>query len=247
MISVSWISEFIYCPLKLYLKQVVGEDVETPAMTLGNMHHELRRGYDEITKRNLWQIEENMSIKEIREVLYHDIPELVDNISYNYQEIALIDFMDRRVCDSLKEDLKLDSWALALKIKKIMKSSGINSLEVADILFPACLLEFQLKNKDLSLKGKVDKIELLDGHYYPVEIKSGRPPVKGVWKNDALQIAAYALLIEEEFKKEVLVGFVDYVQIGDRRTVVLNDPLIEELSTVLNEMHSILNSEYVPE
>lgn len=31
MISVSWISEYTYCPLKLYLKHVVGEDVETPS------------------------------------------------------------------------------------------------------------------------------------------------------------------------------------------------------------------------
>lgn len=217
------------------------------AMTLGNMHHELRRGYDEIIKRNLWQLEENMSIKEISETLYQDVPELVENIFYRYQETGLMDFMERGICKGLKDDLKLDTCLTALKVKKIMKWSRKSSLEVSELLFPSYLIEFQLKNKDLHLKGKVDKIELLEGHYYPVEIKSGRPPAKGVWKNDALQLAAYALLIEEEFKKEVLVGFVDYILIGDRRTVVLNHSLIDELSAVLNEMHSILNSEYVPE
>ena len=247
MINVSWISEYSYCPLKLYLKQVMGEDEETPVMTMGNIQHELRRGYEEITKRNLWHLEEHMSVKEISEILYQDVPELVEHISDKYRETGLMDFLETGTCISLKEDLKLDSCLTALKVKKIMKWSRKSSLEVADILFPSCLIEFYLKNKDLQLKGKVDKIELLEGHYYPVEVKSGRPPVKGVWKGDALQTAAYALLIEEEFKREVLVGFVDYVQIADRRTVVLNNPLIEELYTVLNEMQSILNSEYVPE
>lgn len=74
MISVSWIGDYTYCPLKLYLKQVMDEDRESHNMALGRMQHEIRRGFEEITKRNIWGLKEDMSFREIREALFLDVP-----------------------------------------------------------------------------------------------------------------------------------------------------------------------------
>lgn len=226
----------------------MGEDVETIYMTIGNMQHEARRGFEEITKRNIWGLKENMDIKDIREALFEDVPQLIERVFDKYRDLDLIDTQQHSLmCENLKENLQLESCIMALKVYKILRWTDRTGLEIVDMLFPASLIEFSLENQELNLRGKVDKIELLDGYYYPIEIKSGKPPLKGVWKSDALQIAAYAILIEEEFKKEVPVGFVDYLQIGDRITVPLNNPLREELFTVLNEINSILDGNCVPE
>lgn len=251
MINVSWIADYSYCPLKLHLKYVVGEEGETYFMALGKMQHELRRGFEEITKRNMWGLKGDMDIREIREALFEDVPQLVDGIFHKYQDRDSSDHEDSRhrlqTYEDLLEDFRLESCFMAFKVKKILRWTGKPHLEVVEMLFPASLAEFSLENRELNLKGKVDKIELLEGYYYPIEFKSGKPPVKGVWKSHALQIAAYAILIEEEFKKEVPVGFVDYLQIGERRTVIFNNPLMEELFNALSMMNSILEGGYAPE
>lgn len=231
----------------MHLKHVVGEEGENIFMILGKIRHEVRRSFEEITKRNMWGLKEDMDIREIREALFEDVPQIVEQILYKYPDLNSDEEVFHQMYEDLLEDLRLETCFMAYKVKKIMQWSGNPCLEVVDMLFPACLMEFKLENRELNLKGKVDKIEMLEGYYYPVEIKSGKPPVKGVWKSHALQIAAYAILIEEEFKKEVPVGFVDYLLIGDRRTVIFNKNLMEELFTVLSEMNSILEGDYAPE
>ena len=59
-----------------------------------------------------------MSIKEISEVLYQGVPELVENIFYCHQETSLLDSSEIETCEDLKEDLLLDSCLMALKVKR---------------------------------------------------------------------------------------------------------------------------------
>ena len=53
MIRVSSISEFIYCPAKTFLNQTQDNDIQTREMINGKLVHEVRRGYEEITKHTL--------------------------------------------------------------------------------------------------------------------------------------------------------------------------------------------------
>lgn len=43
------------------------------------------------------------------------------------------------------------------------------------MLFPPLLIEFSIEDPELNLRGQLDRIEIVDGSYYPVEIKSGLP------------------------------------------------------------------------
>lgn len=46
-VSVSNISEYIYCPLKLYLKYDHGEYIQTQDLITGKLVHEVRRDFEE--------------------------------------------------------------------------------------------------------------------------------------------------------------------------------------------------------
>lgn len=63
MIAVSSISEFVYCPAKMYLNQFQGIEVQTNQMIHGKFVHEVRRGYEEITKHTLAENEEYICLK----------------------------------------------------------------------------------------------------------------------------------------------------------------------------------------
>ncbi len=248
MIRVSSISEFVYCPAKSFLNHVDGNGTQTHEMMHGKLVHEIRRGYEEITKQNVWRIKENIELENIFSTIFEEIPPFIEKISKKYSDKYEMDHSSLKgMCSDLEDDLKLESQFLSLKIKKILNTTSKRGNEIAEMFFPQSLLEFSLKNEDLNLIGKIDKIEVINGIYYPVEVKTGLPPSKGVWLADALQIAAYAVLMDYELNKEVLVGFVDYIKICERRPVVVNSILHNKLFGVLDDMITMFEKQEIPE
>ena len=247
MIRVSSISEFVYCPAKMYLNCIQEDNIQTHQMVQGKVIHEIRRGFEEITKQNVWRIKENIELEHIFEILFDEVPQFIENISKKYASKYEMDSTLNDLCSDLEDDLKLESQFLALKIKKIMNTTKKRGNEIAEMFFPQTLLEFPLQNGELNLSGKIDKIEVINGIYYPVETKTGMPPSKGVWLGDALQIAAYALLLDYELNKEVLVGFVDYTKICERRPVVINSILHNKLFGVLDDINTMFEKQEIPE
>lgn len=247
MISVSTISEFVYCPFKVHLRYVEGYKIQSPSMLMGKLYHEVNRGYEELVKRNIWSLNKKMDLEEVSLNILEGVSEFVKETSQKYWDPELMDdneFEDAK--SKLESQFKLDSLIIAIKTKKIL-NTGKSPVEILDMLFPPSITELTLENSEMGLRGKVDKVELGEGIYYPVEIKTGFPPVKGVWQADELQITAYSLLIEEELKKEVLVGFVDYLQIRERKTVVVNSILREKLFETLSQLQSLLYEGDFPE
>ncbi|AEG19155.1 CRISPR-associated protein Cas4 [Methanobacterium paludis] len=248
MINVSSISEYIYCPVKSYIKHTERLDIQTTPMITGKLVHEVRRGFEELIKRNMWSVNEKMEIRDIFESLFEDVPEFVENKIQRYHDARLIDLeTKKKICRDLKGDVELDSWTVAIKTQKIIRKTRKTGADIVDLLFPPLLLEFSIEDSELNLRGQLDRIEIVDGVYYPVELKTGVPPVKGVWKSDAIQIAAYAILMEQEFNKEVPVGFVDYMGAGQRMPVLVNTSLRNDLVNVLEDMKSMFKNGEIPE
>jgi len=248
MIKVSSILEFVYCPAKMYLNHIQEGEVQTPQMIHGKIIQEVRRGFEEITKRNMWNIKENMEIEDIFNILFDEVHQFIEKTSKKYSGKDGINhstFND--LCSDLEDDLKLESQFMALKIKRILNATKKRGNEIAEMFFPQALLEFPLQNEELNLSGKVDKIEIINGIYHPVEVKTGMPPAKGVWLADALQIAAYAVLMDYELNKEVLVGFVDYIKICERRPVVVNSILHQKLFGVLDDINMMFEKQEIPQ
>ena len=129
---------------------------------------------------------------------------------------------------------------LALKAKKAMNILDKDGMEIVEMFFPNCMYSYLMKDKQLDLIGICDKIEIIDGKYYPISFKSSKPPLKGTWDSDAIELAANAILIEEEFDTEVFVGFVKYSKIDDKRPVIIDMNLRKGLFSVLNEVKEII-------
>ena len=117
---------------------------------------------------------------------------------------------------------------------------------IKDMFFPNSMYSYLLKDSQLELIGICDKIEIIDGKYYPISIKSSNPPLKGVWDENAIELVAYAILIEEEFDTEVYVGFVNYEKIGDKRPVIMDVNLRKGLFEVIREVKEITENKKLP-
>jgi len=77
--------------------------------------------------------------------------------------------------------------------------------------------EHTMVSEKLSLSGSVDKLIRAGEEVIPCVIKTGKCPEYSVWKSDRVQLAAYAMLIEEEFETTVKRGFVEYIRTAEFR------------------------------
>lgn len=87
-----------------------------------------------------------------------------------------------------------------------------------------------LSSETLGVTGVLDVVEEKNGEQYPVETKHGSAPRDDngnptAWDNDAVQLCAQALLMEEAFGKPVPRGFQFYAGSRERVEVRFTDAL----------------------
>jgi CRISPR-associated exonuclease Cas4 len=87
--------------------------------------------------------------------------------------------------------------------------------------------------------GKADVIEERDGELYPVEHKKGK---RGQWTNDALQLCAQALCLEEMTGRNVEKGYLYYAATGRRQEVVFTSELRKQTLATIAAVRQLIES-----
>jgi CRISPR-associated exonuclease Cas4 len=100
-----------------------------------------------------------------------------------------------------------------------------------------------LRSAKYGLIGKSDLIEEQDGRMYPVEYKRS---AKGEFDNDALQVCAQALCLEEMTGKAIAEGYVYYAHSHQRVLVELDEALRQETLATLAVVRSLLSTGKMP-
>ena len=101
-----------------------------------------------------------------------------------------------------------------------------------------------LRSHRYGLVGKSDLIERESDRFYPVEYKRGR---KGEWDNDALQVCAQALCLEEMTGCAVTTGYIYYAQTYQRQAVEIDTALREEAIATIAAIAALVQSGEVPQ
>ncbi|HXG53735.1 MAG TPA: CRISPR-associated protein Cas4 [candidate division Zixibacteria bacterium] len=102
---------------------------------------------------------------------------------------------------------------------------------------------FWLDSERLGLSGRLDLlIETTDG-LFPVDFKwtTGKPH-----RNHVFQLCAYALLLEDRFRRPVTKGFVYLIPADDAVVMNLTEDLKERTRTLLGEMRRMIVTEEMP-
>lgn len=101
-----------------------------------------------------------------------------------------------------------------------------------------------LKSDRYGLIGKSDLIEESDGQLYPVEYKRGQ---RGEFDNDALQVCAQALCLEEMTGRAVTQGFVYYAHSHQRQLVEISPELREEAIATIAAVRTLIHTGTMPQ
>ena len=241
--SISSIKTHMYCPMKLYIQNHIDVE-ENKDYQLAIEIKKLKIDIQDLIQKNMRKIKKEMELTEIESILSENIEPYIESTTDSIKSMDL--GIDNNQITEILNDAHFNIKITSLKIKQAMAILDKHAFEIIDMFFPNCMYSYLLKDTQLELIGMCDKIEIIDGKYYPVAIKSSNPPIKGVWDQDSIELVAYAILLEEEFDTEVFVGFVEYEKIDDRRPVVMDVNLRKALFDVMREVKEITDNKKLP-
>jgi len=250
MLPVSILTSFEYCKRKLYLQYVLKfrEPIRYPLL-LGTIKH--------LVYENVNNSEEEI-IKEIIE--YTVLEEITAKFEKRYAEII------REIVSAKREGLKLvnldsndvfkKNWQFFKRIADLRAKSVFDFIQkyhvfgqdLWKILTPKIQSEIDVVSESIGLKGRIDQIEIYKpDKILPVELKTGSMPKEGVWPGHKLQAGAYAMLLEEKFNISIHEIDIFYIDHAERRKLVMNSFLKQEIVDKIEDVKSLLDSKELPD
>ena len=151
-----------------------------------------------------------------------------------------------RLKEELNDEINLTLKILTLKTSQAMKTLNRDGDKLRNTFFQSCMYNFLIRDIGVGLIGVIDKIEVENGKYFPILLKTSNPPLRGVWDGDRMEVIANAILVEEEFHTHITVGFVDYLKIGERRPVVIDSTIRKKFFKMLKNINKIVENGEIP-
>ena len=100
-----------------------------------------------------------------------------------------------------------------------------------------------LNSERYGLIGKADLIESEAGELFPIEYKRGH---KGEWDNDAIQVCAQALCLEDMTGKTITKGYVYYAQSHQRELIEITEVLRHETLATIEQVKQLIETGKMP-
>jgi CRISPR-associated exonuclease Cas4 len=141
----------------------------------------------------------------------------------------------RYVSFKMKKGREKELRLQRLQKRRTLKSFGMKLGEVQTNVV--------LTSERLRLTGKLDMMVVQGVQRLPVEIKFTHGPAR---LNHRLQLAGYAMLIEEVFGTVVPVGFVMRLPDDEVDTIEIDDSLRELAKQTINAIRSTISTESMP-
>lgn len=101
-----------------------------------------------------------------------------------------------------------------------------------------------VRSNCLRLSGAVDLVVEGDNELVVVDFKTGRD---ATWDNHRVQVAAYALMAEERFRKPCLRGYVLYRESRHWVEVEVNESLRQRTLDLLRQLRETMNHGLFPD
>ena len=146
------------------------------------------------------------------------------------------DYCPRRCYYLFVENIFLDNEHT---VEGSLQHGRVNSGESSTRDGAVQLRSVYLYSRSLGICGQADVIEERAGEIYPVEHKKGR---RGDWRNDALQLCAQALCLEEMNGRPVTRGYIYYAATGRRQEVEFSSELRQQTRDTIAAVRRLIGS-----
>ncbi|MBI1934940.1 CRISPR-associated protein Cas4 [Candidatus Woesearchaeota archaeon] len=248
-ISVTLLSSYLYCSRKLFLEKVLKlEEPPKESLVMGTIRHE---AYDYINKKEeliVSSIEKKIPLGEVQELYKKEYLKILRKVIVN-NKLRLKE-VNINMLDAYKKSFPFileESSTRALNIFNFIEQNNVFGEVLWERLTPKIISELRVESDELRLKGIIDQVHVYDNDYVPFELKTGKMPFDGIWPSHRVQIAAYSMLLQERFNKDIKEGFVVYLDTKEKRHIAINPYMKEEVIQLVNEVIDLLESKELPD
>lgn len=248
MIAVTSLTSYLYCPRKLFLEKVLGiAEGPKDVMILGGVKHRVFDAFNGEEAGVVCSIKKEASREEIRDLYascFSNILRRAIMNSRNQFKMAGLSPMD--AFNEFLPFFTREAESRAFFVHDFMQKHRLHGEELWSKLSPKIKSEYKLASETLGISGKIDRVEIYKGSLVPVELKSGSPPKEGAWESHKIQLAAYALLLEDNFETNIPEGIVQYIDSGKRVSVFINPFLKDQVKELASSVKTLLASKDPP-
>ena len=248
MLSVTMLSSYEYCKRKLFLEKVMGvTEPPKPALLKGSVRHQ---AYEQMAKQEeaiVTSLTEGMEKQEVLARFREQYLKFLDaSIAAYASQLASFSIDSKDIFGVLLPLIETEAQARALVVHSFMLRSEAWGKKLWRLLTPKIDAERRIESGTLELIGIIDQIEVHEDRQVPIELKTGLCTIQGVWPGHKLQIAAYAMLLEEASGKPIDEGIVRYLDSRERRVVAINPYLKKDIRKKVGEVKTLLEGRAVP-
>ncbi|MBW2970256.1 CRISPR-associated protein Cas4 [Candidatus Woesearchaeota archaeon] len=244
MIPVTALSSWTYCPVSFYRTYVLQEE-EPPkdVMILGLIKHKL---HETISKEEE-NLVKTLKPENIQQQLQQAFTKLLQTIIIKHSNA--LRKVNMPLAKAYQEAAPIVKFETQEKINRIMPflQKGLKGENLWHALTPKIKTEYKIQSEKLGLKGRIDKLECHETGIIPVELKSGKPPKEGTWKEHRVQATAYALMLEDQFNTKIPTAAVCYIDHNTRRTITINPFMKEEITEITEKIRKTMETKELPE
>lgn len=176
MIPVTALSEYIYCPRKCYISLVMGKEEPPKEVVLkGTIRHAIFDKINKVDESLVKDISAPMNYEEILSIYKKTYHELLMKVILNYKkDITALGLDQMELFQEMWSSFLSEAEIRTKTISDFIKEKKVYGKELWDSLTPKFLTEYKLLSAALNLTGVVDRIEIHNDKYIPVELKTGK-------------------------------------------------------------------------
>ncbi|MBT3394926.1 CRISPR-associated protein Cas4 [archaeon] len=248
MISVNMLSSYLYCKRKLYLQYVLKiSPIPKEAIIWGRLKHDIFDKVNSLDKEIVSGISNFMPLEEIIMVFRKEYSKIFfETLETMKDELIELGVDSTGMFHKMWPMFLREARDRAANVYGCMVREKVYGESLWSRLSPKILTEVTLSSYALDLKGAIDRIEIHNGEYTPIELKSGRMPKEGVWPGDRIQLESYMSLLVEEMHKNIKEGYVHYIDHDERRKISMNPFVRENVIKTVQNVNRILNGKLPP-
>ncbi|MBW3001758.1 CRISPR-associated protein Cas4 [Candidatus Woesearchaeota archaeon] len=248
MLDVTSLTAYMFCPRKLFLEKVMGyEEIPRALLVKGLIKHKVFDEMNTYEANLVSSFEKGITKEQIFDkyfALYSDI--LRRAILNSRKQLRLAKLLPISAFKQFQPIFKQESETRAETIFNFIKEKNVFGVELWESLTPKIKSEYKISAEDIGISGKVDQVLVYPDSVVPIEIKSGKAPKEGAWENHKVQLAAYALLLENAFKISIPAGYVKYVDESVSRRIEINAFLKDQVKELVKSVNFMLKSRQLP-
>ncbi|MFH1331985.1 MAG: CRISPR-associated protein Cas4 [archaeon] len=245
MIAVSALPTYLFCPRKMYLQYVLEvKPIEADVVVKGDVKHAI---FDHINKAEE-EIVNRISTENIQEaaMMYKQeyYKAMMQTIEQKQEVIEKVGINKMQLLEETWQRILQEAETRAKNVIEFAQQNQIFGKELWDNLKPKYITELTVASNILKLRGRIDRVEVEEEKYTPIELKTGKMPFNGMWPGDRIQLGAYILLLQRKYKSEH--GYLEYVQYGVRKKLTMEEPLKRDIITLVGEVHDTIRKRELP-